>query len=194
MTAVSTTVRGLLLSAAAALPVLPSVCHADVVNVFAAYAGAGNVSVFDPMAGTGGWVGSIDAVPPPVLGALPSLVSVVLFRLDPLSNMFTGTFEFDTTDLQSSLYGSLSGTADAGFLSAGGLLSIDYTIQGGTGAYTSASGFGLGFLNYDPAGGFNNYSEDGLLSYAVPEPGSLALASLGLAASAVALRRKAAAR
>ncbi len=191
MPTLSTTVRRVLLSTAALLPALPAVCHADAVSYFAAYSGAGNVSVFDPVAGTGGWVGSIDAVPPPVVGDLPSLVPVVLFTIDPLTNLFTGTFEFDTTDLQSSLYGSLSGAADPGFLTVGGQLSIDYAILGGTGAFDSANGFGLAFLNYDPAGGFNNYSETGLFSFAVPEPGSLALAGLGLAVIAVR-RRKAA--
>jgi hypothetical protein len=182
--------RRLLLAAGFALSLsTPLVAQAGPLT-FAPFAGAGNLSVFDAAAGTGGWVGSIDEVPPSASGELLSLVSVVLFNLDSATQALTGTFEFTTTDLASTLFGELSGMADsADFLSLGGQLSLDYNILGGSGRFSGASGFGLAFFSYDPAGGFNNYSEDGLLVFSVPEPGSLALAGLGLLAAAGSRRR-----
>ena len=184
--------RRLLLSAGLALSLsTPLVAQAGPLT-FAPFAGAGNLSVFDAAAGTGGWVGSIDEVPGSTSGELLSLVSVVLFNLDSTTLALTGTFEFTTTDLASALFGEVTGMADsADFLTLGGQLSLDYNILGGSGRFSGASGFGLAFLNHDPAGAFNNYSEDGLLVFTVPEPGSLALAGLGLLA-AVGSRRRAA--
>ncbi len=170
--------RRLLLSSCLALPLA---AQAAPTTFFVPDAGAGNLSVFDAMAGTGGWVGSIDAVAPPLVSDPLSLVSFVLFTLDAGTLALNGRFEFTTVDLQSTLFGDVSGTADsADFLTLGGQLSLDYSIRGGSGAYTDASGFGLAFLCFDPAGGFNNYSEIGLLDFSVPEPATLALLAAGL--------------
>lgn len=182
--------RRLLLAVGLALSVsTPLVAQAGPLT-FAPFAGAGNLSVFDPATGTGGWVGSIDEVPSSAGGAALSLVSFVTFQLDSTTQALTGIFEFTTTDLASTLFGELSGVADsADFLSLGGQLSLDYNILGGSGLFGGASGFGLAFLNYNPAGTFDNYIEDGLLVFSVPEPGSLALAGLGLLAVARSRRR-----
>jgi hypothetical protein len=173
---------------------LPLAAAADPVTFFVPFNGQGNVSVFDAAAGTGGWVGSIDQTPPPDVASPLSLVSVVLFQLDAATQTLSGSFEFSTTDLASTLYGTLSGSFfDTDILTSGGQFSIDYNIQGGSGAFGGAGGFGLSFLNFDPAGAFDNYSEAGLLSFsvpaAVPTPGSLALVAAGLLGLAVSRRK-----
>ncbi len=182
------TTRRLLAALALALP--PLAALADPVSFFVPFAGQGNVAVFDAAAGSGGWVGSIDQVPPPDVPVPLSLVSVVLFQFDAATQLLTGSFSFTTTDLASTLFGTLSGSADsADFLATGGQLSIDYAIEGGSGAFTGASGFGLAFLNYDTTAGlFDNYTESGLLNFTVPAPGSLALAAAALLAAGLARR------
>ncbi len=184
--------RRLLAALALALPVavplaLPSAAWAGPISYFVPYNGAGNVSVFDAAAGTGGWVGQIDQTPPPDVPDPLSLVSVVLFQLDYATHTLSGSFEFTTTDLASTLFGSLTGSfVDDDILANGGQFSIDYNILGGSGAFVSASGFGLAFVDFDPAGVFNNYAEAGLLNFSVPEPTTLALVGtclLGLAFS-----------
>jgi hypothetical protein len=180
-------------AALAAAAALPLAAQAGVVSYFVPFDGAGNVSVFD--ATSGGWVGSIDQTPPPVVPQPLSLVSVVLFTLDAATQTLSGTFEFSTTDLVSTLFGNLTGsyfTPD--ILNLGGQFSVDYTILGGTGQFAQASGFGLSFVDFDPAGTFNNYAEAGLLSFdvpvgAVPTPATPALVLAGLLALA-ATRRK----
>ena len=118
--------------------------QAEAVSFFVPYEGGGNVSVFDAPAGTGGWVGSIVQSPDPAVTSPLSLVSVVLFTVDELSKTLSGTFEFTTTDLLSTLFGELSGSfVEDDILTAGGQFSIDYTVQGGTGQFSRATGFGL---------------------------------------------------
>jgi hypothetical protein len=167
----------LLCAAAAPAPAL-----ADPVSYFVPYTGPGNVAVFDASAGTGGWVGSIDQFPDPSVPTPLALVSVVLFTVDAATQTFTGTFDFTTTDLVSSLFGTLSGTVStADILTAGGQFSIDYAILGGTGLFDGAQGFGLSFLDFNPvAAGIDNYLESGLLVFAVPEPATLALVAMAL--------------
>ncbi len=174
-----------LLAAAAATCLaltLTAPAQAEPTALFAPYAGTGNLVLFDAASGSGGWVGSIQQFADPEAAAPLSLVSVVLFSVDAMSGLLSGSFEFtDAADLGASLSGTLVGSTLApDVFASGGQFSIDYTISGGTGAYAGASGYGLAFLNYDPAGGFDNYSEDGLLVFGVvPEPGSLVLVLAG---------------
>ena len=95
---------------AGALFALPLAALADPVSLFVPFNGQGNVSVFDAAAGSGGWVGSIDQTPPPDVAQPLSLVSVVLFQIDAATQTLTGSFEFTTTDLTSTLYGTLAGS------------------------------------------------------------------------------------
>ncbi len=176
---------------AAAVFLLPVAAHADAVTLFVPFEGVGNVSVFDASAGSGGWTGSIDQSPFPAVPSPLALVSVVLFQLDATTQTISGSFEFTTTDLASTLFGELSGSyADLDILLAGGQFSVDYAILGGSGAFAGASGYGLAFVDFDPAGTFNNYTEAGLLVFSVAEPGTLALAGLSLLVVCVQLPRK----
>jgi hypothetical protein len=157
------------------------------------FEGAGNVVVFDPLAGTGGWVGSFDEVlAPGNTGPARSFVSVVTFTFDALTKMLNGQFEFtDAMDLDSTLFGSVTGSSVSPLV-PGGQLSLDYTVAGGTGDYQGARGFGLSFLTYDvTATTFDNYSEQGLLVLEVPVPPTVTLAAAGLALLALARRRRA---
>lgn len=166
--------------------------QATPVPLFVPFAGAGNLVLFDPVTGSGGWVGAIDQSPVPAVPSPLSLVSVVLFSYDALSQTLSGSFELtDATDLGASLFGTVLGsTTEADPFGQGAQFSLDYTITGGTGHYAGASGFGLAFLQFDPDASFNNYREDGLLVInAVPEPGSLPLTLLAGFSLLLALRQ-----
>lgn len=171
--------------------VAPLTAHAEPLSLFVPFAGAGNLSVFSASAGTGGWVGSIDQTAPPVVDGPLSLVSFVLFTIDASALTLSGNFEFTTADLMSTFYGDVSGTVSAAnILSRGGQFGVDYTIRGGTGAFLDASGYGLAFVDYNPAGAFNNYAESGVLVASVPEPGTPALLAAGMLAAAATLRAR----
>jgi PEP-CTERM motif len=168
---------------AAAVLALPLAAQADAVPMFVPFEGAGNLLVFDAAAGTGAWTGSIVQSAFPDVPMPLSLVSVVFFQLDALTQTLSGSFEFTTAaDLSSTLFGLVSGSyIELDILNTGGQFSIDYSIQGGTGAFLGATGYGLSFLDYDAAPGlFNSYAEAGALVITVPEPASTALVGLGL--------------
>lgn len=150
--------------------------------VFAPFSGTGNAVLFDPTTGDGGWTGTIEQFPDPGVTDPLQLVSVVLFQLDPLTQLLSGQFTFTrSADLGATLFGTVSGsTADPDLFGQGGQLSLDYSILGGTGDFFGASGFGLSFLQFNPNGVPDNYSESGLLTFAVPEPGTLPLLAAAL--------------
>jgi hypothetical protein len=156
--------------------------HAGPISIEAFTSGSGNVAVFDAAAGTGGWVGSLQGFGNPFTGDPLSLVSVVLFAIDNATDTFTGTFEFTTTDLLSSFFGTLSGDVDDEVLVNGGQFRIDYQVLGGTGLFGAASGFGLGLLDFDLDGTPDNYREAGVFAMQVPAPASLALSAMALLA------------
>lgn len=163
--------------------------QAEAVSYFVPYSGQGNLLVFDASSGTGGWVGSIDQTPDPLVPAPLSFVSVVLFTADQLAQTITGTFEFTTTDLLSSLVGELTGSyAEADILSNGGQFSVNYNVLGGTGQFARATGFGLSFVDFSPSAAGDNYRESGLLLFEVPAPAPAALVALGLLS--LALQRR----
>jgi hypothetical protein len=175
---------------------LPPAVQAAVVDL--PFEGAGNVVVFDPLAGTGGWVGAMDEVlAPGNSGPARSYVSVVTFTFDALAKALSGQFEFtDALDLSSSVFGTLTGTFTdpLDVLEVGGQLGLDYLVTGGTGSLAGTTGFGLSFLTYDLAAtAFNNYSEQGLLVLdvqQVPTPATLPLVTGALALLALAAPRR----
>lgn len=181
--------RALRTAALALLPWLALAPAAQAALVFAPFSGSGNAVVFDPATGDGGWVGSI--VPDAAVTDLPPLVSVVNFQVNPLTQLLSGQFTFTrSADLGATLFGLVSGsTGDADVFNNGGQFALDYSIQGGTGDFAGASGFGLSFLQFDPNGVFDNYQEAGLLVFAVPEPGSLPLLVAALGSLAWLRRR-----
>jgi hypothetical protein len=179
--------------AAALVISLPTLAQAEPTTLFVPFNGAGNLSAFT--ATSGGWVGSIDQTAPPVVSDPLSLVSVVLFQLNAATQTLSGTFEFTrASDLGATLFGDLTGSyVMADILNSGGQFSIDYNVLGGTGAFAGVTGFGLSFVDFNPAGVFNNYAEAGLLTLnlaqAVPEPATWALAVLGLMSLSLTRRR-----
>ena len=176
--------RALRTAALALLPLLTLAPAAQAGPVLLPLSGSGHAVVFDASTGEGGWVGSLVQDPDPTLADPQQLVSVVLFRFDVLTQLLSGQFTFTrAADLGATLFGQVTGsTGDGDVFANGGQLALDYTIQGGSGDFAGASGFGLSFLQIDPAGLPDNYGETGLLVLAVPEPGALPLVAGGLLA------------
>lgn len=160
--------------------------------LFAPVAGSGNAVVFDAATGDGGWVGSLVQDPDPAVADPLQLASVVLFRIDPLTRLLSGQFSFTrSTDLGATLFGQVTGTtSDGDVFTEGGQYALDYTIEGGTGDFAGAVGVGLSFLQVDPAGLPDNYSEAGLLVFEVAEPATLPLLAAALALLAAGRRRR----
>lgn len=175
----------------ALLPMFTLAPAAEASPMLLSFSGSGNVIPPDPN-GDGAWAGSVVQDPEPGLAVPQELVSVVFFHVDPLTQLLSGQFTFTrASDLGATLFGLVAGsTTDADVFTLGGQFALDYTIQGGTGDFAGASGFGLSFLNFDPNGMFDNYTETGLLAVAVPEPGTLPLALLAAALLAAPLRRR----
>ena len=184
MTLPSLLARALRTTTLALLPLLALAPSAQAEQLLLPFSGSGNAVVFDAGTGRGGWVGSLSQFADPGVADPLELVSVVLFTVDPLTQLLSGQFNFTrSNDLGATLFGLVAGsTTDADVLNQGGQFALDYTIQGGTGDFSGASGFGLSFLNFDPNGVFDNYTEIGLLVVAVPEPGALPLVAGGLLA------------
>ena len=177
----------------AVLPLFTLAPAAQAGPMLLSFSGSGNVLVPDAQ-GDGGWTGTVLQDPEPGLATPQKLVSVVLFNVDPLTQLLSGQFTFTrASDLGATLFGLVTGgTTDDDVFNLGGQYALDYTIQGGTGDFAGASGFGLSFLNFDPNGGFDNYTETGLLVVTVPEPGALPLvAGAMLALWGVGRRRQA---
>lgn len=152
--------------------------------------GQGNAVAFDPQGLSGGWAGSLAGLVDPMTGAPIDLVSIASITIDPLQGTVSGSFELtEALGLGSTLFGLLSGMASQpDLLLAGGQLALDYLVQGGTGVFADASGYGLAFIDFDPTAQPDNYRESGLfvvdVPNAVPEPGALALLVLALLAAA----------
>ena len=178
--------RALRTAALALIPLLALAPTAQAGPLLLPFSGSGNAVVFDATTGEGGWVGSVAQSPDPTVADPLQLVSVVLFRFDVLTQLLSGQFTFTrAADLGATLFGQVTGsTSDGDVFANGGQLALDYTIDGGSGDFAGASGFGLSFLQINPAGlpDNDNYSEAGLLVLAVPEPGSLPVVAVGLLA------------
>ncbi|WP_310389811.1 PEP-CTERM sorting domain-containing protein [Roseateles sp.] len=170
-----------LLGLSAVLPLTAQAGPMTVVNVF--FDGIGTQPAIDAQ-GMGSWSGSIT----PGFGSdiTESLMSNVLFQLDASSTTLSGSFQFSSLDLSSTIAGLLSGSD----LDGDGQFELDYQILGGSGAFNHASGYGLSFISFDrPLNMAGSYIESGLLTFAVPEPSSYGLFALGLLGVALTQRK-----
>ncbi len=209
MTPLPLLTRALRTAALALLPLLAlaPAAHAGPL-VFAPFSGSGNLFVIDPIAGTGAWNGGIAQFAEPGLADPLEFASLVLFTVDPLTQMLSGNFSFTrSSDLGASIFGLVTGSisdADPGTAVFGSSAQfvLEYSILGGTGDLAGASGFGLSFLQFDPAGvtgtgigngngnDTDNFQENGLLAFSVPEPGTLPLLAGALGVLAVLRHRR----
>ena len=176
--------RQLLLGAVIALPgLLPTLAHATPTTYDAFLEGTG-ITVYNPSTGDGAWSGTLVDSPFPVPTLPLSLLTVVNFSFDSMSNLLTGDFEFTSAaDFGSTLTGRVTGSFLFGDFETGGQLALDYDIQSGTGQFPRATGFLISLADISPlGGGFGSYSEFASGQFVVPAPGTLALAAVALLA------------
>ena len=192
LASLSNSARRLLLCVAIALPLLPAAAHAAPVTRDLFFGGEGSL-VFDAASGNGAWLGTIDESPFPFVDPSLNLLSYVSFVFDRISGHFGGSFEMTlANDFSSTLSGLVDGDLLQGDFASGGQLFVNYTISDGSGQFNKASGFGISLLDFKaPDGGFRDYTEAGVLSFSVPEPGALALAALALLLFAFTARKPA---
>jgi hypothetical protein len=162
-------------------------------------AGAGGL-LFTPSLGFGGWIGVLQASTPGA-GLFDTLTSFTAVENAATGGFdISGDFFFIFRDLDGltpdddRLEGTLTGTlvSEAGN-PAMQLIDVSYLVTAGSGLFSGFTGEGRSMIRYDSAG-FEpySYSGSGMLMLAdpaaIPEPGTLALAGLGLLA-ALGLRR-----
>lgn len=171
-----------LLCASVALPLaLPVAARAGAVEFNVFFDGQGSL-VFDPATRTGAWTGTIDESPFPPVPSPLGLLSVVSFSFD--GGMLTGMFELTSaSQFADTLIGRIDGLLTQGDFASGGELALDYTIENGSGQFAGAQGFGTSLFDFGaPVQGFSDYTEAGVLVFAVPEPAAWALTATGLLA------------
>ena len=169
---------------------LPMAANASLTEYNVFFDGQGSL-VFDVDTGMGAWTGTIDESPFPPVASPLGLLSVVSFSFDSASNMLSGLFELTSANqFADTLSGRIEGLLTQGDFASGGQLALDYFIENGSGRFLQAMGFGISLLDFAaPVNGFSDYSEAGVLVFAVPEPAPLALTMAGLLAL-LATRRK----
>lgn len=180
-----------LVCAAVVLPLAaPLSANADPVSLDVLFDGSGSLN-FDSVANTGVWMGTlVDLGFAPAPPSLPALTSQVSFSLS--GTALSGMFAF-SDGAANTLTGLLDGTLASGSFADGGQLLIDYTVDGGTGLFSGATGFAISILDFlAPVNGSRAYTEVAtgvLVVQQVPEPAGLTLAGVALLAL-LATRRK----
>jgi hypothetical protein len=93
----------------------------------------------------------------------------------PTQFLNAGTFTFDDPSAANNdFFGSSTGVFDVSTFTA----TLNYVVNGGTGAFAGASGVGVGFSQIDAFDPRFAYVEIG--QFVIPAPGTLALLALGL--------------